>query len=461
VNGVNRPGLHRAATGIAASETGRKPLSAIYDLGWYAPTFNIFEFLTGARIWARSNGFDGLKLIVLRRPFQQAPVKQPQAPSEYDFRVHDIVLAAANLFPLDQVELTSDLAVAGEAVSRGAAFPPCWNPVLSRGELDAHRYFLQRYLRDQVAAGQVLPGIRVPVFAYRCLRSQLEKHPRPWVSISIRQALHLPAKNSSLRTWQAIAGRFRSAGASVFLIPDIETIAQFGEPDSISAMAAANLSYRSALYDACDLNLAVANGAVAPMWFNPSAVFVIAKFATEGTNTSRKSLEELSGLRPGVGLWNGVAWQRALWCDDDDPDPIIAEAGQVLELSAALRRHAAGNPIVSDPWGKPDGTLRDLWRWVRPGMSDTEIEHSMRTSVCTAESFRTVRETCPFSVKAWILESEEHLAKGRFGDALAAAKQAIRLDGRYPRPHMIAALCLEHAGQRDLAQRYLIDAHRL
>ena len=264
-------------------------LTAIYDLGWYAPTFNIFEFLAGALIWERTHGFRATGLVVLKRLFADSLIFQPQAPPEYDFRIHDIVLGAAQLFPLEHVELTRDVAAVAAAAreSGNGVFPPCWNPRLNRAELQQHRYYLQGFLRDHQKAGLQVPGIRVPPFAFKTIRRLIRKLPKPWISVTIRRAHHLTAKNANADVWVQVARHFERAGASVIFIPDIETVEHFSAAGPLAAMAMSNLVYRAALYDACDLNLAVLNGSIAPFWFNPSAVFAIAKVSTEGTNSSR------------------------------------------------------------------------------------------------------------------------------------------------------------------------------
>jgi hypothetical protein len=97
-------------TGLAYSRAGGgRTLTAIYDLGWYAPTLNIFEFLCNARIWQQEMGFDGIRLVILKRPFAEALRIQPQLPAEYDFRVHDILMAATSRIPSSRWNLAATL----------------------------------------------------------------------------------------------------------------------------------------------------------------------------------------------------------------------------------------------------------------------------------------------------------------------------------------------------------------
>jgi len=40
---------------------------AIYDLYSYAPTYNIYEFLSGAKIFADKNNINSIDLLILKR----------------------------------------------------------------------------------------------------------------------------------------------------------------------------------------------------------------------------------------------------------------------------------------------------------------------------------------------------------------------------------------------------------
>jgi tetratricopeptide (TPR) repeat protein len=219
-------------------------------------------------------------------------------------------------------------------------------------------------------------------------------------------------------------------------------------------MAVSNLVYRSALYDACDLNLAVSNGAVAPLWYNPSAVFLIAKFATEGTDTSLRVTEELLGLRPGDDLWNKVPWQRVLWSDDNDAAQIIAEAEKLLRFSSELREEIRSHANACDPWGKADGSLSGVWNGLHQGITRTELRQIINNRLLSLGPAKLALSSNPYSGKAWSMLAEEHFQLGETEDALRAAKHSIDLDDRYPRPYVIVSDCLYRLGQPDLAQRY-------
>lgn len=438
--GANAP---RAQPPVPEAST----LLAIFDLGWYAPTFDIFEFALNARMWAQRRGFARVKLVILKRPFSEALRLQPQLPNEYDFRLHDLLLNSAAQLPVDDVELTSDVAATAAAANADHVYPPGWRRDLAPQYLAEQRYYLERFLRDQMAAGEPIPGIRIPPTAYKRTAALLRGRARPWISITVRETPHGEARNSNLRTWRAVGEHFERRGASVIVLSDVESQSSAAAAAPLAAMAMANLSYRAALNDACDLNLGVAGGGVASCLFNPSAVYVITKFGTEGSTTSQARMMELFGLGPGSEMFYRVPWQRSLWENDDDPQRLIAQAEEMLELSARLRAEIQEHPHAGDPWGKPDGTLHGLWPSGQPGVSQARIESAMTMS--------------PYSCKPWLRDAEQYLAKGEYSEALRCANNAIRLDGRYQRAYEIAAQCLNAVGQPKLAERMFGTAQSL
>lgn len=430
-------------------------LTAIYDLGYYAPTFNIFEFLANAKIWKTKHDFDAIKLVILKRKLKDSLVIQPQDFSGYEFRINDILVEAANLFVTEELEITDDLnRIYNIAQSNPKAiFPPNWQPKLSADLLQNQRYYLQKFIRDHLHDGGVLPGIQIPPFAFKKMRSMLAKYPKPWISITIRRAKHLLAKNSNMTCWQIVGDHFRNKGGSVFLIPDIESIEETPASEPIAFMAVSNLLYRAALYDACDLNFAVANGSTAPLWFNPSAVYLLAKFATEGTNTSINHNRELLGISQGDLLWNKVPWQQALWSDDDNPEEIIDAGEKLLALCADIKNEIKDYPMLLDPWDKPDGTISELWQKIDFRKPIAEIKNQIHRYL--AIGLPDILEECHFSAKHFIMDATYFLEIAQYEDALDAAKKAIKLDGRYIQPYVIAAKCYEALGNEMSANKYM------
>lgn len=424
-----------------------RPLHAIFDLGWYAPTFDIFEFALNARSWAQRHQIERVKLVILKRRFSGALIRQPQLPHEYDFRLHDILLGASNVLPVDGVELTSDVAATAAAADPDRVFPPGWRRDLVPEHLAQHRYYLEKFMRDQLAAGEPIPGIRIPPTAYEKVAALIETLRRPLISITVRETPYGQLRNSNLGAWQVVRRHFEQRGASVIFVPDVESPQAVSDATPLAAMAMANLTYRAALYDACDLNLAVVNGSIAPCLFNPSAVYVISKFGTEGSNASRARMMDIWGMGPGSEMFYRVPWQQGLWESDDDPGRCIAEAEQMLELTGNLREAIRDQPFACDPWGKPDGTLRGVWDRGLPRLSAAQLEEAFPKS--------------PYSCKPWMAQAEKLFELGRFTDALDCAKRAIRLDGRYARSYEIAARCLDATGQQESARRFLATAQSL
>jgi len=437
-------------------------LLAIFDLGWYAPTFDIFEFALNARAWAQQRAIPRVRLVILRRAFHAALRRQPQLPPDYDFRVNDILLGASSLLGVDDVELTADVG-ATAARADGApdhVFPPGWCATLSPEKLDPHRYYLERFMRDHLAAGTQYPGIRIPATASMKIAALLRDAPKPWLSITVRRTPYQQPRNSNAASWQALQRHFEQQGATVVFLPDIESPLDFHAASPLAALAAANVVYRAALYDACDLNVGVVGGGMAPAFFNPSAPFVMTKFGVEGTNSSAQRMQALFGMQAGSPMFYRVPWQLGLWESDDDPDRLIAHASSMLEFVMTLGEAVAGSPLLRNAGGKADGTLHGLWDRISLGMNKRDIAEALAEAKAGTSATR-LKETCPFSCKPWLLEADAQLAGGDLAGALESARQALRLENRLPRAYLIAARCLRTRGQIDLADRYEATAKLL
>jgi hypothetical protein len=465
---IRRKSSRASGSTCSIAATSRRPrlpqasLLAIFDLGWYAPTFDIFEFALNARVWAQRRGIPRVSLVILRRPFSGALRRQPQLPPHYDFRLHDILLGASSLLGVDDVELTGDVEAAGTraAGARDRVFPPDWSAQLSPEKLETHRYYLERFMRDHLATGAQYPGIRIPATAYVKIATLLRGAPRPWLSITARQTPYQQARNSNEQTWQAVRRHFERRGATVVFVPDIESPLDFHAAAPLAALAAANVVYRAALYDACDLNLGVVGGSMAGAQFNPSAAMIMAKFGIEGSNASAQRMQDLLGMQPGSPMFYRMPWQQALWEGDGDADGLIRRAATMLEFVASLRDAIASSTLLRDPWGKPDGTLHGLWASVRPGMKQREMADALAAAERSA-SIAGLRQTSPFSSKPWVMEADALLAAGDFAGALESARHALRLENRFPRTYLIAARCLRAAGDGALADRYEATARTL
>lgn len=353
----NPGGQSWQASGVMVSDGS---LLAVYDLGYYAPTFNVFEFLVSAHIFARRKGYEAVELAVVERPLSQAIIFQPVAISEYEWRLRDIVQAAALLFPATKLRYSGrcveDVRQAWEG-DPGRVFPPEWHPELSEPRLRAIRQYLAPFYSRFAHEAKFLPAIRVPfqakVLAAKLLRSTGDR--RPIVTITIRRTRYLDKRNSNIGTWRSVARHFHSRGYRCIWLWDIES------PQAVSvsegedcAWGVTNLVLRFALYEAARLNFGVSNGPVQGLMFNPNTRFLIAKWVTDGGNAATELVENMFQVSFGGQLPWFITGQRIAWEDDADPDAIASAGETLLESTASLDR-AAAPTLARNLWGRIDG----------------------------------------------------------------------------------------------------------
>jgi len=272
-----------------------KTLLAIYDLYSYAPTFNVYEFLTGAKIFADSVRATNIDLLILKRNLTELCVWQPQSKSQYDHRINDILVGATPMFPIDNTNLCKRDASTEKLISEYEnVFPPQYKVEINPSKKDNERYYLQPYLRDIFASQGFVPSIRIPVAAHDLVKKIKKKD--NLVTITIRNANHLQTKNSNIEEWAKVGAFYKKNGFKVIIINDIENINEFENFDVFSVAAVSNQTYRAAIYDAAVLNMGVNNGSIAPLMFNANARMLLAKLHTEGTNTAATYFSNISGI---------------------------------------------------------------------------------------------------------------------------------------------------------------------
>lgn len=355
------------------NDNSQRSLLAIYDLYSYAPTFNIYEFLSGAKIFADKNNISSIDLLILRRSLSEATVIQPQAKPEYDFRLNDVLLNAIPMFPIKNTYNLNSIKASEKLINTyDKLFPPEFTVEINESKKDADRYYLQPYLRDYFLSGLAVPSISPPVFAFKTIRN-LKKNNK-LITITIRNAKHLTSKNSDLQSWKKVADYYRNLDFNVIFIPDIESIELIDEQEIFSMLSVANQSYRTALYDAADLNIGVNNGAIAPLFFNANARMLLAKVYTEHTNTSESVFTKLTGITSKNEGWVRVPWHQFIFNSNENFDEIIFNANEIqnsiTNIESLLNQEGEIHPLFLDTWGKLDGTIFSLIQDILPGQEN-------------------------------------------------------------------------------------------
>jgi hypothetical protein len=420
-----------------SKNNSRQSLLAIYDLYSYAPTFNIYEFLSGAKIFADKNNINSIDLLILRRNLAEATVIQPQAKPEYDFRLNDVLLNALPMFPIKNTYNLSNINASENLINTyDKLFPPEFTVEINESKKDADRCYLQPYLRDYFLSGFALPSISPPVFAFKTIKN-LKKNNK-LVTITIRNAKHLTSKNSDLQLWKKVADYYKKLDFNVIFIPDIENIESIDDQDIFSMLSVANQSYRTALYDAADLNIGVNNGAIAPLMFNANARMLLAKVYTEQTNTSESVFTKLTGITSKNEGWVRVPWHQFILNSNENSDEIILYGNElqksITNIEILLAQEGEIHPLFLDPWGKLDGTIYPL-------IQDVFLRQDNIKSLFESVILLLMKDDRLFgTVKSLIIKSISKLLQNKKNESLFFAKQALLLDGRYADPYVIIAI---------------------
>lgn len=415
-------------------------LIAVYDLYSYAPTFNIYEFLTGAKIYANEKKINAIDILIVKRNISEALIYQPQAKPEYDFRINDILINSISMFPvkniykMDSNKITRDLINSYEL-----KFPENFSLDISSNKKNNDRYFLQPYLRDYFLAGFPVPSITTPVFAYKTIKNILKN--RRIITITIRNAKHLTEKNSNIETWKRVKKHFTDQGYDVINIEDLETLNGTNNVDQnsiFSHLSIANQSYRSAVYDAAVLNLGVNNGAIAPLMFNANARMLIAKTYTGKTNTSQEIFSELTGITKYGDSWSRVPWHKFILNNNEDSNEIIQYSSSLItettQIENKLKIDGKLHPLLTDPLGKLDGSIFPKYKdWI--ANADFSLELFKKLIIVLLKE-----EEMFGSVKSLIIRSISLLMQKKNDLSLQLAKQAMLIDGRYADSYIISAI---------------------
>jgi len=436
------------------SKKNTSTLLAIYDLYSYGVTFNIYEFLTGAKIYADKIGCKQIDVLILRRSLTNARIIQPQGSPEYNYRINDILVDSINMFPVVNIyNLKSGPEVIDIIQKYNNIFPINYTYDITENKLNNERYFQQPYIRDFFINANVIPSIAPPPFAFKLVRNIIKNYShRGIVTITIRNAKHLPTKNSNLKEWKKVADYYDNNGFKVIIIPDIESANDEDKSDILAQVCVGNQAIRCAVYDAAFINLGVNNGAIAPMFYNANSRMLLAKVYTEGTNANKKHFTDVTGITPQSGPWTKVPWHQLIFSTEENSDEIINRAedlfDKTLKISDVVSR-LSNNSIFLDPWEKLDGTILVNNNFNLDSYSNNSSPIERLISNC-------VNDNSYFgSVKSLIVRALSTYLKKDFSAALGFAKQAILLDGRYADPYLICCLIYINRGNELLANQYL------
>jgi hypothetical protein len=289
-------------------------LTAHYDLYGSPPTYEVVSFLMRAERERIARGEDSLRIVFLPGPLE-------------GFR-------RDNLWPHG--------GGAREAMLRNVCVPLCWLlPSVVDVQVEPHR---PGNLRGFGVAPQRLYGFKQFVDAYaqgvRPLRERVAPSAREpdLLTITLREAVHWPARNSNVPAWLAAARRLQERGWRAVVVRDTAT-AHAPLPDVVTdAAAAMSIAPRAALYARAALNLFVSNGP-AYLCLAMDLPTLMFRPVNDGLGLafSRRHWS-LCGVAAGVQLPGAPDYQHLVW-QDDTADNIVAAVESMLRERRSSCRH--------------------------------------------------------------------------------------------------------------------------
>lgn len=261
---------------------------AVYDLATSPPQYDSAIFLVAAEIERIRRNEDGIDLIFAPGPNNGFRMKSlwPATTQEHRDLMRDLAMPMAGLLPsVRSVE---------------------WRT--SRDGVEGH-----------FGAGQKLYGFP------RHLANLQSPHGRPLraagqrqddlLTITLREAEHLPARNSNVPEWIMAAGELKDRGWRVVFVRDTRMADEGIEGFECRPDASRDVVERARLYCSARLNLFVNSGPAAlAVYLNaPLANF---RPASDAHRASSPAYMAQCGFPVGSQLPNSPPWQRYVWADD-------------------------------------------------------------------------------------------------------------------------------------------------
>jgi hypothetical protein len=277
-------------------------LTAVYDMHVSPPTYEVMNFLAAAEKYRVDNGFTCIDVMFFPGPmhgFRDDGL--PPSPAQRESMLHRLCVSGARLLPS-----VRNVHVMKKRVQLNAEdiFPPDWTNDRPRF---AYGPKLQKYghrcLTATAAAKDAVKG----------------RFPKPYVSITLREAEYWPNRNSNIAAWSRAARFLRDEGYVPVIVPDTNGRSRIHEGEEFSP-AAWDVDLRMALYEGAVLNLFISNGPMAlPMLAAKPCPYITFIIQDETSPATQKEFLTANGLAVGE-QWSDHG--LTLW-EDDTPENVI------------------------------------------------------------------------------------------------------------------------------------------
>ena len=313
-------------------------MTAVYDLNFCPPTFDIAFFLVAAELFAKKNGKSSF--VVLLVPSNNDTEKNKEYHSVVDdnsiqWRIENIALPLIGLYPAC---IGHSMLPKSSNVSRALKAKQVY-PEFYDGKFAPYDFY-----REVIHTKNKFTGFRASAQAFRYLDSWKRTNTITGkiVTITLRKYGYDLARNSYIEEWVKFADYIRMEGFTPVFVPDTDTSFESDKRlDNFIVFRDPcwNLGLRMALYEESYLNFVPTGGPSALAHLNSKTKSICMKYSVPGTQSSRENLKE-KGVRDGQRQFDFAEGYHALVWEEDTFENIREEFNRFLASQSEPQGYA-------------------------------------------------------------------------------------------------------------------------
>jgi hypothetical protein len=321
-------------------------LFAFFDLQVAPITYDVSWFVAAADYKRRKMGLNRIHFVIV--PGNKDGFREERTVYEStvdtatrQWRLYNIVIPILTLLPAfgGLTFLPYRGAVGAiRAAAQDRIYPEHYEPSLPVSHLPIELLGLSE--ND----GQGIGILRSPTQARRYIDRWIAPRlaGRRLITITVRDYLFMPARNSNIQAWAAFARRLDPAKYFPVFVLDTERTLD-PSPDALVGFeilreASWNVWLRMALYESSYLNLGVNNGPLFMCMLNAQTRLLIFKILTPSVPQTTEELMSTLGFTIGGQLSFATPFQRLVW-QDDTLETIEREFSNIVADIAAIQHN--------------------------------------------------------------------------------------------------------------------------
>ena len=303
-------------------------LTCYYDLRYQPNTFDFAIFLAGANAYRKKLQAIGLEIKIINPDYKKktGDNRTFYQEDEESWKFYNTVLKLPDLLPeVISISLLKEI----PRLVNLPSYPPPLNEV--KGNTLSYSSYSDA-LKEKYKFFHNLGFLKKKFFdypeAFQCfvapndLQGMIkEKYGENYISISLRNKLFQPLRNSNIESWNDICDYVSSKGFQPIILPDFEDyfnaqcFKKINYP--VADEAVLDLGLRMAFYQNARHNLAINDDATSHLLLCSKASYSIFKWIVPGISScSAEYHRNINNLKFGEKIWFMQDTQFLLWADD-------------------------------------------------------------------------------------------------------------------------------------------------